>query len=275
MNLKKISDIIQKKANPKNKPSQKALDASEKVIINSMLKRGKLPMDNKTAEDILKRVSQRSNIDMPFLAANAFQEGMNNMINQSSGKSNDEFIENIGHHTGEDYPVNGYEYYGLDTFGSIAPQLIKKGYLPKNFSFDTYNRTNEKKQDITTANFKNNEDALMAKAAFLKHVADNVRDYAAKKNIKLEPKTEQYLTMSGYNGGFGNARIMIDELASGKFSQKDFVEKGLTSRKGIDKNIRPRLKKMEIIDKLTSGPVAPYYKPVPSFDQVLQMIQNS
>lgn len=272
MDLSKIYDIIKKKDGLK--PNQKALDASEKVIINRMLKKDKLPIDNKTAEEILKRVSNRSKIDMPFLAANALQEGMNVMINQSSGKSNDEFIENIPNNTGEDYPINGYEYYGLDTFGSIAPQLIKKGYLPKDFSFDTYNRTNEKKQDITTANFKSNEDALMAKAAFLKHIADNVRDYASKKNLKLDPKTEQYLTMSGYNAGFGNAKIMIDELASGKFSQKDFVEKGLTSRKGVDKNIRPRLKKMEMVDKLTSGPVAPYYNPVPSFDQVLKMVQN-
>ena len=272
MDLNKIYDIIKKK--PESNGSKKATDASEKIIIDRMLNRRKLPIDNKTAREILSIVSNKSGVSMPFLAANAFQEGMNKMITKSAGKSNDDFLENIPHDSSEEFPINGYAYYGLDTFGTVAPELIKKGYLPKDFSFDTYGTQNEKKQEVTTANFKSNEDALMAKAAFLKHITDSVRDYATKKNVKLDPKTEEYLTMGGYNGGLGNARLMIDELATGKFNQKDYVEKGLTSRKGVDKNIRPRLNKMKVIDKLTSGPVAPYYNPVPTFDDVLKMVQK-
>ena len=109
----------------------------------------------------------------------------------------------------------------------------------------------------------------------MKHIRDEVQDYASKKNVKLEPKTMDYLMMSGFNGGLGNAHMMINELASGKFNQKDYVEKSQTSRKGVDVNIQPRIKKMGIIDKLTTGPVAPYNKPsLPTFDDILEMVKR-
>lgn len=60
--------------------------------------------------------------------------------------------------------------------------------------------------------------------------------------------------MAAYNGGFGNAKLMIDELATGKFKQSDYVDKGLTSRKGVHKNIAPRIQKMSWFNQMATGP---------------------
>lgn len=267
MESNKLSAIVK----DKGKGTQAMRDASEKVIINRLLNKN-MPFDNKTALEILKTVSQKSGVSMPFLAGNAFQEGMNFQISNSSGKTKDELINTYG--ADPEFPIDGYTSYGLDTFGTVAPELIKKGYLPKDFKYDAYNTGNEQGNTVNTANFKTNEDALTAKAAFIKHIQDGVKDYATKKNIKLEPKTMDYLTMSAYNGGMGNARIMMDELSSGKFNQKDFVEQGQTSRQGVHKNIVPRMKKIGIIDKLTSGPVPSFKGAVPTFDDILDMVKN-
>lgn len=253
LELEKIKKIIDSK-----KP--KTSDASQRVILNKLLN-SNMPIDNKTTLEVLRAVSAKTGIDMPFLAANAFQEGMGNVIRKGN-MPHEDFILNSGGN--EKYPISGYSNYGLDTFGSAAKELKSKGYIPDTFDYKTYITTNERGEEVNTANFRNNEDALTAKAGFIKNVRDKVRDYAKAKNLKLDDKTEKYLTMSGYNGGMGIANHMINELSTGKYNQKDFVEQGLTSKKQVHNNVSPRFKNMEIIDKLTSGPVAPYKKP--SFD---------
>ena len=267
MESNKLSAIIK----DKGKGTQAMKDASEKVIINRMLNQ-KLLFDKKTPLELLRSVSQKTGVNMAFLAGNSFQEGMNNIITKSGKNTEEDMFETYG--ADREFPVGGYEYYGLDTFGTVAPELIKKGYLPKDFKYEAYNTGNEQGNTVTTANFKTNEDALTAKAAFIRHVQDGVKEYAGKKKLKLDPKTGDYLTMSGYNGGMGNARMMIDELATGKFNQKDFVEQGQTSRQGVHKNIIPRMKKIGIIDKLTSGPVPSFKGAVPTFDDILAMVKN-
>lgn len=216
-------------------------EKSEKKIVNKLINK-KLGVDNRNALDILRRASQRTGVPVDFLAANAFQEGMFEAIRtQNAEYGSDEF------------PVSGYIHYGMDTFGSNADRLKKKGYIPNELEYqDDFNQS-EKGEDVQSANFRTNEDALVAKAAFLKDFRDSVVDYSNKKKLKLEPKTEQYLTMAAYNGGIGNAMKMIDELSKG-VSQKDFVEKGLTSRKGVHKNIAPRMDKMALFRQIATGP---------------------
>lgn len=244
LQLDKIKKVIDNK-----KP--KTSDASQKVILNKLLN-SNMPIDHKTAIEILKSVSAKTGVDLPFLAANAMQEGMNKAIVASDDK-----MQNYG----KDYPVSGYTFYGLDTFGDAAGRLKEKGYLPENLDYITWGTKNEKGENINTASFKNNEDALMAKAAYLKEFRDNVLNYAKKKNLKLEDDTEKYMIMSAYNGGMGNAMKMMDELATGKYNQRDYVQQGLTSRQGVHKHIAPRMENMMMINKLTSGPVAPYRRP--------------
>jgi len=214
---------------------------SEKKIVNKLINK-KMPADNRNALDILRRASQRTGVPVDFLAANAFQEGMFDAIRNPTSE-----------YASENYPVSGFASYGMDTFGSSADKLRKKGYIPSDFDYEDAFPENEKGEEVNSANFKTNEDALVAKAAYLKDFRDSVVDYSNKKKLKLEPKTEQYLTMAAYNGGMGNAMKMIDELSKG-VSQKDFVEKGLTSRKGVHKNIVPRMDKMALFRQIATGP---------------------
>lgn len=233
---------------------------SEKKIINGLLNT-KLDTDKRTALDILRRVSKRTGVGVDLLAANAMQEGMLGAIQDQNSEGNGD----------NNYPVDGYQYYGLDTFGNNIQTLIDKGYIPEGFDYKSFDAKNEKKQIISTGAFKTNEDALFAKAAYLKDFKDKVVEYSGKKNVKLDKKTEDYLTMSAYNGGFGNAKLMIDELSTGKFKQSDYVDKGLTSRKGVHKNVAPRLQKMSWFNQMATGPAPAQKMSFPSFSSLQEV----
>lgn len=245
---------------PKMKAAKKE---SEKVLVRRLLEQPLRYDGNKRAIEVINRVAQKSGLRPAFIAANAMQEGMNLAIQDDSNNEMDtEFpFELSAGKNAHQYPINGYMYYGLDTFGDSAQSLKDKGYLDKDFDFAQYETMNEKKQKVSTGAFKSHEDALMAKAAYLKGFRDQVRDYSTKNKVKLDPRTEEYLTMSAYNGGFGNAKMMIDELSSGKFDQNEYVSKGLTSRKGVHKNVAPRLEKMDYIGQMYEGPRPPANKP--------------
>jgi hypothetical protein len=255
---------------PKVKAAKKE---SEKVLVRRLLEQPLRYDGNKKAIEVINRVAQRSGLRPAFIAANAMQEGMNSAIKDDKNmEMNESFAEFAGEDIIKKYPVDGFNYYGLDTFGDSVQSLKDKGYLEKDFDFAPYEVSNERGTRVKTGAFKSHEDALMAKAAYLKGFRDQVRDYSAKNKVKINPKTEEYLTMSAYNGGFGNAKMMIDELASGKFDQDEYVSKGLTSRKGVHKNVAPRLDKMDMIAKMYEGPRPPYEAPMPAFKTLSETI---
>lgn len=247
---------------PKKKAAKKE---SEKVIVRRLLEQPLRYDGNKRAIEVINKVAQKTGLRPAFLAANALQEGMGTAINDDKNmEMNMPYAEMIGYDTADKYPIDGFIYYGLDTFGSNIQSLIDKGYLDENFDFASYEINNEKGNKVITGAFKSHEDALTAKAAYLKEFRDQVRDYSTKNKLKLEPRTEEYLTMSAYNGGFGNAKMMIDELATGKFKQSDYIAKGMTSRKGVHKNVAPRLEKMDYIGHMYEGPRPPMNMPKPT-----------
>jgi hypothetical protein len=210
------------------------------------------------AYDILKNAAKRSGVPLELLSASALQEGMNLAIKNNSA---DKFLPTSGAYDiamqkgdikQEEFPVDGFYYYGLDTFADNAKGFMDKGYLPKDFQYKPFSGLNEKNENVNTAAFRNNEDALVAKGAFLRDLQDKVKSYSSKKGVKLDPDTENYLVMSAYNGGMGNAQIMLDEISSGKYKQSDYVSKGLTSRQGVHKNVAPRMSKINMLKQLIS-----------------------
>lgn len=255
--------------NGQNGPGPKNVEKeSEKVIIKKMLGK-KLNIDKKLVSEIIKTVASKTGLNPAFLAANAMQEGMNLAIEDDSRMELKQDY-NVPYELSTKYPVDGFLYYGLDTFGDSVQALKDKGYLDKNFDFAEYETQNEKKQRVKTGAFKSHEDALMAKAAMLRNIEDNVTKYAKEKGIKLEPKSMEYFVMSAYNGGMGNARIMMDEMKKSNVPQSEFINKGLTTRKGVHKNIAPRIEKMNMISDMIIGPVSPINKVKLSFDEAIK-----
>lgn len=198
--------------------------------------------NNKSSVDIVKSVAQKTGVDPSFLYSSAFQEGMNKAIADPDGVSeayNKAKIDGA-------YPVDGFYNYGLDTFGDRFSNLVKKGYLTSEFAsrFKTYSAKNET-ENVNTAAFKTNEDALMAKAAVLKDEMDKVSVLAKSKGIELDDKAKKYFTLASYNSRSENLPIMMEEYAKAK-DKNAFIDKGLTSRGGVHRNIAPRMQNMSV-----------------------------
>jgi len=227
---------------PKKKPVQYDMGAE-------IRRYGKTPMafdEDKPANEIVKSAGSKVGIKPSLLFSSAWQEGMN-----AAALRPDDISYAYQQHEKEleGFPVDGFLNYGLDTIGSRYNEIKK--YLPEGFEqrMKFYDATNEKDEKIKTAAFMTNEDALMAKAAFLRSEMDNVGAYAKKHGVELDDKAKDYFTLASYNGGFGNAKKMIDEYVRAADKNK-FIDGGQTSRKGVHKNIKPRLDNMKIADEL-------------------------
>lgn len=228
------------------KPSAKYSIGNEMRV----LYKNNMNYDDKPVKDIVLSAAKIGGVDASLLFASAFGEGMNKAIARpddisegyDTAVNTKQIDENV-------YPVDGYGNYGLDRFGDNYSRL--KQYLPKGFEdkFKTFKATNEKGEKVNTAAFKSNEDALIAKSAMLKDTAQQVQDYAKQKDIKIDAAHLNYFTLAGYNGGIGNARIILDEYAKAK-DKNDFIEGGKTTRGAIHKNIKGRLESMRVASQL-------------------------
>lgn len=224
----------------------------EEDILRKMYQQ-KMSFDNRNVSDVVKSAATKSGIDPALLFSSAFQEGMNLAISKPDEIS--EAYLNSGVDSNA-YPVDGFYNYGLDRFGDDYNRLKK--YLPEGFDqrFKTFKAKNEKGQDVTTAAFINNEDALIAKAAVMKDVESQLDNYAKKKGVTINPEDRPYFILASYNGGLGNGKTMLDEYSKAKDKRK-FIDEGLTTRKGVHKNILPRLSRVKLINQLISEQTQP------------------
>ena len=128
---------------------------SEKVLIKRLLDKPLRYDNNRRAIEVINRVAQKSGLRPAFLAANAMQEGMNLAIQDDSNDELDTEFQDVlpAGKMVDQYPINGYMYYGLDTFGDSVQSLKDKGYLDADFDFAQYESINEKKQKVKTGAF--------------------------------------------------------------------------------------------------------------------------
>lgn len=203
--------------------------------------------DNKKAIDIVRSAATRSGVNPALLFSSSFQEGFNKAIAKPDEVS--EAYKNAK--MGSDYPVDGFYNYGLDTFGDKYEQLKK--YLPEGFDkqFKTYKAQNEKGEWVGTAAFKNNEDALTAKGAFLRSEMDYVNNLAKTKGVELDDSARNYFTMAAYNTGQENATKMFDKYAASK-DKKSWINNGDDSWQRVHKNLSPRMKNIAVAQGLLS-----------------------
>lgn len=217
----------------------------EKAFIDKLLQ-SNVKYDNKKAKDIILSVAKKTGLSPEMLSASALQEGMNLAIRKPDEVSEAYVKAKIG----GDYPVDGFYNYGLDRFSEEFPKLVKKGYLPNDFDYKEYSAKNEKNQDVRTAAFRTNEDALMAKAALIKDMADNVKNEAGKKGVKLDDSQLQYFTLANYNGGFGSVKAMFDEMKAAGKSVEDYISGGSKVKYQVHKNVSDRMDKIKYLSEV-------------------------
>lgn len=221
-------------------------------------------LDGTSSFQLVKKAADQVKINPSLLYSSAYVEGMNqNLVDTRPAQSQAYVNAMKGVYTDfsgkrtlgkqdkindQLYPVDGYSAYGLDTFGQRFDEFVKKGYLPAEFKdqFIPYTASNEKEK-VTTAAFKSNEAALMAKAAYLRSTQDDALNYAKKKNYQLDPEAQDFFTMAYYNSP-GSAPKMMDEYMSAK-DKKAYLQKGLTKYKSVWNNIHQRAELMPLVDE--------------------------
>jgi hypothetical protein len=208
--------------------------------------RQKLRFDNRGVNDVIKSAALKGGVDPSLLFSSAFQEGMNLAISKPDEISQSYLDAKVDE---SKFPVDGFYNYGLDWFGGDYPRLKK--YLPEGFDqrFTVFKAKNEKGKEVPTAAFVDNESALLAKAAVIRDVQEQLNAYAKKKGITIAPEDMNYFTLGAYNSGIGNGKSMMDEYAKAQDKRK-FIDEGETTKKEVHNNISPRLKRLSFINKL-------------------------
>ncbi len=111
------------------------------------------------------------------------------------------------------FPVNGFAYLGVDTFGSRAAALRAGGYIPQDFregvDYEIVSNVNEHGQTVRSANFRNLEAGLTALQGMLAQSEDavlaDVRSIWGP-NTRLTPDQLRFWSYFDFNVGSGRRR---------------------------------------------------------------------
>lgn len=180
-----------------------------------------------TAKNMSINAAKKFGFDPALFYSSAMEEGMSGLFKNEKGLAN---------YSGDkDFPTEGSYGFGLDQFVPLFPELVKKGYLPPEFK-DKFKPVKFDDPTLTqnSANYKSPDDALMAKAAFMKYNQDEVDDYAKSMGITLSPKAKEFFTLINYNAGSGNGRKMLQDYnRAGALKDDAFLKNRPTSGPGL------------------------------------------
>ena len=196
-------------------------------------------------KDMATKVASKYALDPALLYSSAMEEGMSGLFPDKNGK--------VDFSGDEKHPISGFTSFGLDRFSEQYPELVKKGYLDKNFNqnFVPSKETNDKGEKVTSANFKDTDSALAASGAVIKNTQDHLEDFAKKSNINLSPRAKEFFSLIGYNAGEGNMRKMLSEYnQKGYLKDDSFVDnRPSDSWKQPWENVARRIKMRDALKK--------------------------
>lgn len=197
------------------------------------------------------KAASKYGIDPALLYSSAMEEGASALFKNKSGldtkgrKPTDFGYQSF--YGDKEFPVNGNESMGMPDFANRFPELVEKGYLPKDFT----NKFRGKKNAgaYSENDFKSVEDGMQAKAALMKYNYDYVDKYAEKKGIQLSDKAKDFFALAAFNGGEGAVIKRMQKykdaglLEGNKFlKQRPEMEKNLPDNLDVYGHIVPRMK---------------------------------
>ena len=101
-----------------------------------------------TSKNLALKTAKGLGLDPALLYSSAMEEGMSGLYPDKN--------KQVDYSGNEKFPVNGFANFGLDTFSDAYEGLVKRGYLPADFSKNFTKRVqeNEKGQKVNSADFK-------------------------------------------------------------------------------------------------------------------------
>lgn len=180
-----------------------------------------------SAKNMAIKAASKFGFDPSLFYSSAMEEGMSGLFKNEKGVAN---------YSGDkDFPTEGSNGFGLDNFVPLFPELVKRGYLPAEFK-DRFKpiKYDDPQYTQNSANYKSPDDALTAKAAFMKYNQDEVENYAKKLGIPLSSKAKEFFTLINYNAGAGNGRKMLqDYFKAGALKDDAFLKSRPVSGPGL------------------------------------------
>lgn len=170
-----------------------------------------------TIKNISTNAAKQYGLSPSLLYASFMEEGGSELFKDKSGldtkkrKPGDPGY--MGFYGDKDYPINGNQI-GLPDFSQRFQDLVKGGYLPKDFE----KKFRGKDGEFSGNDFKTVEDGMKAKAAMLKQSYDEVDEYAKGKGIELSQKAKDFFALADFNSG-KNFKKLLNE-----YQEKGFLE---------------------------------------------------
>jgi hypothetical protein len=204
-----------------------------------------------TTKNIMVKAASNYGLDPALLHASAMEEGASGLYKDLSGK------DTKGRKPGDfgyqdyfgdkDFPVNGGQSFGLATFDQRFPDLVKGGYLPKEFA----SKFRGKNGEFGANDFKDADSAIQAKAAMMKYHYDDTDSYAAHRGIKLSPKARDFFAMAEFNGGEGLGHSMMNDYHNNGYLEGDkFLQARPTKGKGLtEASYGPKILDGKVVDE--------------------------
>lgn len=228
---------------------------------DTVLKVNEIPRaGSDTIKNITTQAAGKYGIDPALLYSSAMEEGASALFKNKNGtdtkgrKPGDFGYQSF--YGDKDFPVNGNESMGMPDFANRFPELVKGGYLPKEFANKFRGKPNA--GAYSENDFKSVEDGMQAKAALMKYNYDYVDKLAAKKGIELSPQARDFFSLAAFNGGEGAVIKRLSkykesgQLEGDKFlKQRPDMEKGLPDNLDVWGHVTRRIKMRNALKEQT------------------------
>ena len=212
---------------------------------DTVLKVNEIPRGGSdTAKNLSVKTAKEFGLDPALLYSSAMEEGMSGLFKNKDGtdtkhrKPGDFGYQDF--YGDKEFPINGGQNFGFQTFAERFPELVKGGYLPKEFSKEFRGVKAALADDAQYAdanNFKSTDAALKAKAAMLKYSYDEADKYAKEKGINLSKKAKDFFALVLYNGGEGGLHKLLNEYKQkGLLTNDNFLKENPHKGEKIPEN---------------------------------------